>query len=232
MNPQIDRTHGATLVFACHDQSMDPTLMFIAGRITGELGWADAAVISVLQLEALEPIGVPLVVVAEAQDITPLTARLISSVDAVGRPIMLVTDEPPDPAAGVWIEAQLMRSLTTNEVPKLAPDLVKNEVSDSEAIANMDMDSDQPIPRLAPDPFLELSRDPATKQDTADKPKQQSGLPQLRVKETKSMSASGLKPTAKSAKVRSGMTTGKSDSSVDGKASAEVFREFRSLAGE
>ena len=217
--------------------------MFIAGRITGERGWNDAAVISVLQLEDLEPNGVPLVVVAEADDITPLTARLISSVDAIGRPIMLVTDEPPDPAAAVWIDAQLMRSLATNEIPKLAPDKPTPAVTDKEAVAKAGLDAEQEVPKLAPDPFLDPnaesqperktdSESEQTAQAKTTKQKVASPSPQRQKDKRDAPKPKGQSSTKSGKKNPPAATKSQSDTGTGGKASAEVFREFRSLAGE
>ncbi|MCH9816043.1 MAG: hypothetical protein K0U64_06265 [Actinomycetia bacterium] len=219
---------------------MDPTLMFIAGRITGERGWTDAAVISVLQLEDLEPTGVPLVVVAEADDITPLVARLISSVDAVGRPIMLVTDDPPDPAAAVWIDAQLMRSLATNAIPKLAPDSPATRVTDKEAVAKAGLDAEQEVPGLAPDPFLDpdteseqqAESDSGQDDKTDAKSKQASPPPQRQKGKSETPQPKAETSSKSSKKSPPAHTKAKSESGGGGKASAEVFREFRSLAGE
>jgi hypothetical protein len=219
-------------------EGMDPNLMFAAGRIAGERGWTDAAVITVAQLPELEPDGVPLVLVAASDEIGALAARLISSVESVGRSIMVVSDEPLAKKAAIWLNSELVQSLEDQQIPKLipddpkfAPELSAHERREQEEL--LELKKVQKTPSLMPDqPNGESVEDEESEDKKRATASNSAG---------KSDSATDKKHGSKPGKQASGSAS-KSASGARGqkghsggsksKASSEALREFRSLASD
>ncbi|MCB0918426.1 MAG: hypothetical protein KDC39_07645 [Actinobacteria bacterium] len=131
---------------------MNPNLMFIAGRITGERGWHDAFVIGVAELPNLNPTGEPVVVVADTAQVTTLAARLITSVSAMGRDIMLVTDEQPDADVMAWLHADIVEIPGKQKVPKLVDEERPKGATVEEILAKADVPGHlQSVPGLVED---------------------------------------------------------------------------------
>lgn len=215
--------------------------MFVAGRIAGERGWTDAAVVTVAQLPVLEPTGAPLVLVADSAEISALAARLIASVESVGRPIMVVCDKPLAPEAAVWLNSELIQSLENEEIPRVIPEDPKathepsaHERREQEELA--ELKKAQKTPSLVPDQAVSDKKEAMNTGEAAKE--SASGK-----SEAKSKSSSDKKSEGKPAKqASSGAASGKShgrsraesrqSGSSKGKASAEALREFRSLASD
>ena len=182
--------------------------MFVAGRITGERGWSDAAVISVADLIDVKPTGDPLVVVADEGQITAMAARLITSIAAVERDIMVVTPELPAPDVLAWMDAELIATPGSKEVPRL----LENDSTDAPTVDDILAEADLPG-LLQPTPSLEP--DEGERPQAKEAPDKSQAKPKAKVKPK----ASAKPKRASTARER-------------GRVSSEAMREFQSLAAD
>lgn len=88
-----------------HVRTMDPQMLFEAGRVAAHRGWSSPQVVDVSSVPDQGPSGAPLIILTSPEELTPESARAIAALLGAGRDAVIVSAGALAEAVAGWLPA-------------------------------------------------------------------------------------------------------------------------------